>query len=83
MPRCERVRRGVLTAAAGGYGCAQLAHYLLNFLLPQWDAMEQIGWLPAGSGGARPKTSDTSGSDKLMSRLAEHDKDMAASRPMT
>ena len=52
MPRCERVRRGVLTAAAGGYGCAQLAHYLFNFLLPQWDAMEQIGWLPAGSGGA-------------------------------
>lgn len=34
-------------------------------------------------GGARPKTSDASGSDKLMSRLAEHDKDMAASRPMT
>ena len=52
MPRCERVKRGVLTAAAGGYGCAQLAHYLFNFLLPQWDAMEQIGWLPPASGDA-------------------------------
>ena len=52
MPRCERVKRGVLTAAAGGYGCAQLAHFLFNFLLPQWDAMEQIGWLPAASGDA-------------------------------
>ena len=51
MPRCERVKRGVLTAAAGGYGCAQLAHYLFNFLLPQWDAMQQIGWLPPASGG--------------------------------
>ena len=52
MPRCERVKRGVLTAAAGGHGCAQLAHYLFNFLLPQWDAMEQIGWLPPASGDA-------------------------------
>ena len=51
MPRCERVKRGVLTAAAGGYGCAQLAHFLFNFLLPQWDAMQQIGWLPPASGG--------------------------------
>ena len=51
MPRCEHIKRGVLTAAAGGYGCAQLAHYLFNFLLPQWDAMQQIGWLPPASGG--------------------------------
>lgn len=46
LPRpCEYVARGVLASAAGGYGCAQLAHFLFNFLLPQWDAMEQIGWL--------------------------------------
>lgn len=53
-PRCERVERGVIAAVSGGYGCAQLAHYLFNFLLPQWDAIEQLGWAPLPTAPFRP-----------------------------
>ena len=52
MPRCERVERGVIAAVAGGWGCKQVSHFLFNFLLPQWDAMEQLGWLPSVAGNA-------------------------------
>ena len=55
-PRCERsVKRAVLAAVPGDFGCRQIAHFLYNWLLPQWHTLSMLGWLDA-DGAAVPLT---------------------------
>ena len=36
----------VLAAVPGNTGCRQPAHFLFNFVMPMWDALQQLGWSP-------------------------------------
>ena len=46
LPQCKQRRSyAVLAAVPGDFGCKQVAHFLYNFVLPQWHALKNIGWL--------------------------------------
>lgn len=34
----------VLAAVPGDFGCRQPAHFLFNFIMPMWDALQQLEW---------------------------------------
>ena len=45
-PPCSRhVAHAIIASVPGDKGCKQIAHFLYNFVLPQWHALKQIGWL--------------------------------------
>lgn len=51
-PPCEcSVKRAVLAAVPGDFGCRQIAHFLYNWLLPQWHTLSMLGWLDADGAG--------------------------------
>lgn len=51
FPQCQRrVKHAVLASVPGDFGCKQIAHFLYNFLLPQWHALKMKGWLGNRSG---------------------------------
>ena len=51
IPTAQRVEGNasslsVLAAVPGNTGCRQPAHFLFNFVMPMWDALQQLGWSP-------------------------------------
>lgn len=40
----EHVERGILAAVPGREGWHSYSNFMFHFLMPQWDALEQIGW---------------------------------------